>query len=121
MGDLTLVNAFGDTEPGSPDGGYRLFVQPTVTAAWDWGRDQRHTTYVALTDLFEPFPRVRGPGALALGQRWGASRAFGIVTEIKWIAPYQSSEPATPQYYSPGSLGAISFQLGLDIRPRGAQ
>lgn len=117
MADLTVLTFFGPLGADADDaGGARVFLQPTLTTAWDWGRDDRHTAYAAITDLIQPFPNLRAPGALALGHHWGLSPTFGLVTELKWISPWQSTEALAPMWYAPGDLGAISFQLGFNAR-----
>ncbi len=118
-GDLTLVTGFGDVAPevGQP-GGFRLFAQPTVIAAWDWGTDERHTVYVAPTAFVQPFPGVAAQGALAAGGRFGLG-PVGLTTELKWISPWEDTAVLAPNYYV--DVGALSFQLGLDVRLGGAQ
>ncbi len=118
--DLTLVNGAGDVDPdtGKP-GGYRLFVQPTAVFAWDWGKDARHTFYAAPTMFLQPFPDVKAHGAVAVGGRWGLGPAVGLTTELKWIDPWANTEVLAPNYYL--NAGALSFQLGLDVRFGGAR
>ena len=113
MGDLSLVGAGGNAAPGEPAGGFRLLLQPTVTGSWDWGRKKRQTVYTALTAFVEPAPTFHVIGAWAVGERWGLSPRLHLDTELKWIAPYQSSYYLVTHYYAPANLGAISFQLGL--------
>ncbi len=113
-GDLTLVTGFGDVAPDiGQDGGLRLFAQPTVIAAWDWGKDAEHTVYVAPTAFVQPFPGVSAHGALAAGGRFGLGNV-GLTTELKWIDPWADTEILAPNYYV--NVGAVSFQLGLDAR-----
>ncbi len=113
MADLTLLAFAGDNEPGGAEGGFRLFVQPTATASWDWGKHRRETTYVALTAMFQPFPSVHVVPALAVGNQWALGRRLSLTTEVKWISFYKSNLPVVPTYYAPGNVGAIGFNLGL--------
>lgn len=113
MGDLTLLGAGGDVAEGEPKGGFRLYLQPSFTASWDWGKNKRQTTYTALTCFFQPFPTVHAVGAWAVGQRWGMGPRFHLDTELKWIAPYASTLNLVPRYYGIGNQGALSFQLGF--------
>ena len=113
MGDLTLVGAYGDQSEGSPEGGFRLFVQPSVMASWDWGKKKQHTFYTGPTVFIEPAPTFHALGAWAVGERWGLGARAHLDTELKWIAPYASSYNLVTHYYSPAAMGAISFQLGF--------
>lgn len=113
MADLTVLTFAGDNEPGGSEGGFRLFVQPTVTTSWDWGKHKRETTYIALTALFQPSPSVRIVPALAVGNQWALGRRLSLTTEFKWISFYKSNIPVVPTYYAPGNIGAIGFNLGL--------
>lgn len=113
MGDFSLIGAAGNLETGLPEGGGRLFLQPSLTASWDWGQRKRQTVYTGLTLFFEPFPSVHAVGGWVLGERWGLTDRTHLDTELKWLAPYASSYDLVIHYYSPGNMGAISFQLGL--------
>ncbi len=121
MGDLTLVGAFGDNEPGEPAGGLRGFVQPTVSASWDWGKLRRQTVYGALGAFIEPKPGPHLLSYIGVGNLWGVGDRLQLVSELKWISPYASSFDLAPVYYSPGSLGAVSLQLGARFRFGGVQ
>jgi hypothetical protein len=116
MADLTLTVAGGDNEQNDADGGTRLWVQPTITASWDWGKQKRQTTYAGITAFTQPFPTVRMLPAVVAGQWWGLGPRLHLTTEFKWIAPTTSSLDAVPTYAAPGAQGAISFQLGLGYR-----
>jgi len=120
MADLTVVGAGGDRAPDGPsggaEGGVRFFARPTVTASWDWGKDARHALYTSLGGFIEPYPGPRALGTVAIGNQWGIGRKVHLTTQLEWIAPYASSEALTPQYYAPGDMGAISFQLGFGAR-----
>lgn len=121
MGDLTLTLIAGDNEPDAPEGGVRLFAQPTLNAAWDWGKNRRQTFYTGATVFTQPLPSVHALPALVVGQWWGAGPRLHLTTELKWIAPWQSSADLTPTYYAPGSLGAVAVQLGAGYRFGGAK
>ncbi len=121
MGDLTLVGAFGDNEPGEPAGGLRGFAQPTVSASWDWARRQQHTVYASLGAFIEPKPGPHLLGYLGVGNLWGIGDRFQLATELKWLSPYASSKDVAPVYYSPGSLGAVELQFGARYRFGGAK
>jgi hypothetical protein len=118
MGDLTVIGAGGDLGPDGAEGGVRFFARPTVTASWDWGPDTRHSLYASLGGMLQAFPSAHALGTVAVGNQWGLGEAVRLTTQLEWIAPYASSESLTPHYYSPGDLGAISFQLGLGVRAR---
>lgn len=113
MADLTVLGFAGDNEPGGAEGGFRLFVQPTATASWDWGKHRRETTYIALTAMFQPFPSARVVPALAIGSQFAFGRRLSLTAEAKWIAFYKSNVPVVPTYYAPGNIGALGFNLGL--------
>lgn len=113
MADLTLVGIGGDVADEGSEGGFRLFVQPTATAAWDWGKQGRHAVYGSLTSFVQPFPDVHALGAVAIGNQWGLGRVARVTTEVKWIQPWASSDPLAPEYVAPGRLGAVSANLGL--------
>lgn len=113
MGDLTLIGAGGPVVEREPEGGFVLYLQPVFNAAWDWGKNDRQTTYTGLTLFFQPFPEVHAIGAWQVGQRWGIGPRFHLDTEFKWIAPYMDTYKLVTNYYAPGHQGAISFQLGL--------
>lgn len=115
MVDLTVVAAGGDTAEDGADGGFRVFVQPTVLASWDWGKLRRQAFYAGLTAFTQPYP-THAVGAALVGNQWGIGPRVFATTELKWIAPYADSEPLVPSYYSPGNLGAISVQLGAGVR-----
>ncbi len=119
MADLTLLAFAGDNEPGEPPegaaGGFRMFVQPTVTAGWDWGKYQRQTGYVSLTGLFQPAPSLHFVPALALGNEWALGKRLSLTTELKWISFSKSNLPVVAVYYAPGNIGAIGFNLGLSF------
>jgi hypothetical protein len=121
MGDFTIVGAAGDNEPGDPKGGARVFAQPAVTASWDWGRQDRQTVYAGLGAFVEPKPGPHAIAYVAAGNLWGIGPRFQLATELKWLGPYASSADLAPTYYSPGSLGAVSFQLGARYRFGGAK
>ncbi len=120
MADLTVLTFAGDNETttsagqggGSP-GGFRLFVQPTATASWDWGKHGRQTVYGSLTGFFQPFPTLHLLPALAVGNQWALGPRLVLTTELKWLAFTQSNIPPVPDYYGPGNIGAIGFNLGL--------
>ncbi len=113
MADLTVLTFAGDNEPGGSPGGFRLFVQPTVTGSWDWGKHKRETVYVSLTALFQPFPKLHLVPALAVGNEWALGKRLSLTTEFKWISFYKSNLPVVPDYYGPGNIGALGFNLGL--------
>lgn len=117
MVDGTLLAFAGDNEPGSPPdgaaGGFRLFVQPTVTGSWDWGAHDRQTTYVALTAMFQPFPEIHLLPALAVGNAWALGPRAAVTTELTWLAFTQSNLPVVPVYYAPGNIGALGLHLGF--------
>lgn len=122
MADLTLVGVGGDVaEDHGSEGGFRLFAQPTATAAWDWGKRKRHTGYGSLTGFLQPFPEFAALGAVAVGNQWGVGEVLTLRTELKWIQPWESSAPLTPDYITPGQLGALSAQIGLGLRFGGAK
>lgn len=117
MVDGTVLVFAGDNEPGgapeSADGGFRLFLQPTVTAGWDWGAHDRQTAYVSLTAMVQPFPEAHLLPALAVGNQWALGRRLALTTELKWLAFTQSNLPVVPVYYAPGNIGALGVNLGL--------
>lgn len=116
MADLTLVFGAGDSAAGGAEGGFRLFVQPTMIAGWDWGKARRQTVYAGLTAFVEPAPGPHVLGAVLLGNRWGIGPRFFATTELKWLAPYADSEPLVPSWIAPGPVGALSLQLGVGMR-----
>ena len=120
MGDLTVIGAGGDVAEGSPEGGVRVFARPNVTASWDWGKNGRSTVYTSLGGFVQPYPGPNALGTIAVGNLW-ALGPHHLTTQVEWIAPYASSEPAAPYYYAPGDLGAISVQIGLGVRAVGAK
>ena len=120
MGDLTVIGAGGDVAEGSPEGGVRVFARPNVTASWDWGKNGRSTVYTSLGGFVQPYPGPNALGTTAVGNLW-ALGPHHLTTQVEWLAPYASSEPAAPYYYAPGDLGAISVQIGLGVRAVGAK
>jgi hypothetical protein len=117
MGDLMLVGAGGNQGEGDPEGGFRLFLQPSLMASWDWGKKQKlQSFYTGPTVFFQPFPEVHAVGGWVVGQRFGFSPKTHLDLELKWMAPYGSTENLVLHYYSPGNLGAISFQLGFGFK-----
>lgn len=120
MADVTLVLGAGDTSERGADGGVAVFLQPSVLASWDWGKQRRQTVYTGLTGFLQPWP-AHALGGLILGNRFGIGERFWITTEAKWLGPYASSEALVPTYYAPGPLGALSFQLGAGVRFGGAK
>ncbi len=120
MADLSVVSAFGDAEEGPPEGGLRIWMQPTLTASWDWGQRKRQTSYLGYTGFFQPFPTTAWRGAPVLGQLWGLGPRAVLSTELKWIGPFVETDMLVPHYYAPGSQGAISFQLGFGYTFGGA-
>ncbi|MDP2305409.1 MAG: hypothetical protein Q8P18_05235 [Pseudomonadota bacterium] len=121
MGDLTVIGAGGDRDVDGAEGGVRFFARPTVTASWDWGKDARHSLYTSLGGFILPYPGPYALGTVAVGNQWGLGKAVRVTTQLEWIAPYASSAALTPHYYTPGDLGAISFQLGLGVRAKAAR
>lgn len=119
MADATAIGAGGDATSAGPEGGFALFLQPTVTASWDWGKARRQSFYTGLTGFSQIVPTPHLLGAWVLGNRFAVKRT-SLTTELKWIAPYASSEPIVPEFVSPGSQGAVSFQLGLGYTFGGA-
>lgn len=117
MADLTVLGAGGDVAEDGAEGGVRFFARPTVTASWDWGKQKRSTVYTALGAFAQPWPGVYGVGTWAVGNIWALGPGVGLTTQLEWIAPYASSLPLAPYYYAPADQGAVSFQLGLSLRP----
>jgi hypothetical protein len=120
MADATVLGAGGDASSAGPEGGFALFLQPTVTASWDWGKEKRQSFYTGLTGFSQVVPTPHLLGAWVLGNRFAVKRT-SITTEFKWIAPYASSEPIVPEFVSPGYQGAVSFQVGLGYTLGGAK
>lgn len=116
MGDAMVTIAAGDNEPGDPAGGFRLWLQPSLTASWDWGKNDRQTFYVTGSAFTQPAPELHVLPSLSLGHWWGIGPRLHVVTEVRWVAPFQSTVDLVPHYYAPGNLGAISTQLGLRYR-----
>lgn len=116
MADLTLVAAAGDNRSGEPKGGPRLWIQPGATASWDWGKQKRQTLYGTLGFFVQPWPGPNAHPYVGVGQWWAIGDQLHLTTELKWISPTTSSADLAPHYYSPGSLGAISFQVGAGYR-----
>jgi hypothetical protein len=121
MADLTLTVAGGDTAPGGPEGGVRAFMTPSATAGWDWGRNRRSTVFTGLGGFIEPAGARKGFGYWTAGNRWGLGARTHLDTELKWLAPYASSEAIVPEYASPGFQGAVAFQFGLGTTFGGAR
>ena len=120
MADLTLMGAAGNVAEGEPEGGFRAFVRPTVTASWDWGKHDRSTVYAALGGFVQPWPGPHGLGTVAVGNLWALGKHH-LTTQVEWIAPYASSYELAPEYHAPGNLGAVSVQLGFAARVKGGQ
>jgi hypothetical protein len=119
--DGTVIAALGDQEDGGADGGLRVLVQPTALAAWDLGAGRAHTLYAGVGALAEPWPTLGAYGWLLGGGRWAlGGPAVGLLTEVKWLAPYASSVPLAPEYTGVAGQGALSVQVGLDVRFGGA-
>lgn len=111
MADLTIIGAAGDLDPDrAPEGGFRVFVQPTLLAGWDYGKGGEHTAYTGVTGFVEPGEEFSGIAGLILGNRFGVGRSH-VDLELKWLDPWESAVPIVPVYYSPGSLGAVEFQV----------
>ncbi len=121
MGDLTLIGAGGDLAEGAPEGGFRLFARPSLTASWDWGKSSQHTLYASVGGFIQPAPGPHALGTVALGNLWGIGHGSTFTTQVEWIAPYASSLTAAPLYYTPGNRGAISIQLGMGICLKGTK
>lgn len=115
MGDLTVVGAFGDAVDGAPEGGVRVWAQPTATAAWDWGKHGRQTAYGSLLAFLQPAPTFAWHPAVAVGNQWALGSHVRVGTELKWIAPLSDAEVVAPHWYAPGDLGAVSAQVGLGL------
>ena len=113
MADLTLIGAGGPVVEREPEGGFALYMQPTLNAAWDWGRRGRQTAYTGVTVFTQVAPTLQALGAWQVGQRWGIGPRLHLDTELKWIAPYADSAMLVTNYYAPWQQGAISFQLGF--------
>jgi hypothetical protein len=119
--DGTLVAALGDQTDDGAEGGGRVLVQPTALAAWDLGTQRAHTVYAGVGALVEPWPTFGAYGWLLGGGRWAlGGPAVGLVTEVKWLQPYASNAPPAPEYTGVAGQGAVSVQLGLDVRFGGA-
>lgn len=119
MGDLTLTYAFGDRDPTSgDDGGFRGFVQPSVTASWDWGKDRQCSAYTGLTAFLEPAEAFHWLGGVYGGNRFavGKAKRGHLDVELKWLDPWASSEPIVPEFVTPGNLGALELQFGYGYR-----
>lgn len=118
--DLTLLGAAGDLDPDhAPEGGFRLFVQPTVLAGWDYGKEQQHTVYTGFTAFSEAVDPVAAVGGLVLGNRFGLGPSH-LDVELKWLNPWDNAESVVPEYAAPGLQGAVSLQFGYGFRFGGA-
>ncbi len=119
MGDLTFTAAFGDREPDQGDeGGFRGFLQPSVTASWDWGKQRQCAAYTGLTAFMEPAAAFHAIGGLYVGNRFGVGkqRRGHVDLELKWLEFWASSEPIVPEFVTPGNLGAVELQVAYGYR-----
>jgi hypothetical protein len=122
MSDLTLTFAGGDRdEEKGLDGAFRAFMQPSVTASWDWGKHGRSTVYTGILAFVEPGDPIAAIGGLHLGNRFGTGPRSHVDIELKWLQPWQSSEPVVPEFAAPGQMGAVSLQFGYGLRFGGAE
>lgn len=119
MGDLTFTGAFGDRDPDvGHEGGFRGFLQPSVTASWDWGKQGQCAAYTGLTAFLEPADEFQWLGGLYLGNRFavGKQKRGHVDIELKWLDFWASSEPIVPEFVTPGNLGALELQFAYGYR-----
>lgn len=115
MADLTLIGAAGDLDPDrAPEGGFRLFIQPTLLAGWDYGKAAQHTVYTGFTGFLEPAETFHGIGGFILGNRFGLGRSH-VDVELKWLDPWESGVNVVPEYAAPGTMGAVELQFAYGI------
>jgi hypothetical protein len=124
MGDLTAYSFFGDLDADAPKGGYRLFPDVSLIAAWpipacnaDPCGPQRLTVYTGVDNLIQPFPSFRWNPSPEVGVEVYAGRHVGLQLETKWLQPWRNSDPYVPQWYGVGGYGAWSIQLGVNLYP----
>ena len=115
MGDLTLTFGAGDRDAAGPEGGFRFFAQPSLTASWDWGRRRQHTVYAGGTAFLQPADEFAALAGFYLGNQFGTGRSR-LTLELKWLQPWADNEPIVPEFYAPGDLGALAVQLGYSYR-----
>lgn len=111
MVDGTVYAYAGDTEPGDPPFGARVFPDVSAVASWDVGR---HAVYVGVDQLVEPFPSFRWHVTPLVG---GIARAgrVGLQLEYQWLALYRDNDPIAAQWIGPGGQGASSVLLGVSV------
>lgn len=121
MVDLTLIGAGGDREANAlPDGAFRLFIQPTATVGWDWGKQKKQTFYTGVLGFFEPSDELYALGGWVLGNRFGVGRSH-VDVELKWIDPWENTVNIVPEFVAPGNQGAVEVQFGYGFTFGGGQ
>lgn len=112
MGDLTTTIAGGDRDAESgKKGGVTVFIQPSFTASWDWGKSKQHSIYSGLTAFLQPAEKFNALGGIYVGNRFGMRRSH-LDIELKWLQPWSDNTPIVPEFYAPGNLGAVALQFG---------
>lgn len=112
MGDLTTTIAGGDRDADrGKKGGVTVFIQPSFTASWDWGKSRQHSIYTGLTAFLQPAEEFHALGGIYLGNRFGMRRSH-LDIELKWLQPWSDNTPIVPEFYAPGNLGSVALQFG---------
>lgn len=118
MADVTFDLFAGDLSSGEPEGGARLFTELDLRASWAWGR-HRHLVYTGPTAILQVEPGAVVP-SWSLGNQF-TLRRLDLITEVRWLAPFDNNKAATIDYLGIGEAGALSVQLGARYRFGGAR
>jgi hypothetical protein len=114
MVDGTLFAFAGDNVSGGVEGGLRVFPDLGLVAAWDLG-PRPHHLYAGIQTFVQPFPDlfvypypVAG-GVLTTGR-------VGWQLELGWPAITSSNLPNFVDWLGPFHQGAVSVQLGAQVK-----
>jgi hypothetical protein len=113
--DGTFLAFTGDAEVDEPNGGAAVYADLAGLASWSWTSCE-HLLYIGAHLFVQPLP-FQAHAALLLGNRWRLSQALGLVTELRWIDPWQDTRAWTLHYYGVNGRGAFQVLLGLHWRP----
>jgi len=114
MAGLTTHAFFGDTAPGEPSGGLRVFPDVSAIGSWPIGPRDRGTVWTGLDLLAQ----TADPADVFLSPLVGAEvrpGRVGLRAELKWLAATVDNLQGVPDWYGIGHRGALSLQLGVDI------
>lgn len=117
MADLTLHSFFGGLSD-DPAGGFRLFPDLSVIAAWPIPTDApKLTLYAGIDSFVQPFPELRWVPSPEVGVQVFAGKHLGFQLESKWLEAWRPWGPYVADWHGIGGNGALSLQLGVVVYP----